>query len=146
MAFPATNFTLQQAWDLARGHAVRTKKVTEQIRTASAAGPIQRTEVLEHRRLLLEAVSAWNSVKSLAGLEQYAKDQVQDQTADIATEFNAMIAGANQLITWVEANFPTDGATEAALIRKVDGTVLTFTSAQLSTYRTHCSSYEALVS
>jgi len=78
------------------------------------------------------------SYRDIPGIAQYARDQENDQTYDVVTEFNAMITAIEAVITNIYSSFPKD-ANNFLLEKKllVDGTYefRIFTGVQLSTLR-----------
>lgn len=94
----------------ARNIAVQVKSRAQGDSAAMAAGDISGEVV----RDLGVAMSLWlsrlNEIRAIPGIGQYAKDQYDDQTYDIALEFTAMTAALQSVVTWVQTNMPADGS------------------------------------
>lgn len=148
MAFPASGQLLADALRGARNLATRLKVASVDIRTRSAAGPINRQDVVIFMGALSDAISQWGAISALPGIGQYARDQLGNQSLDLAAEFSAMVGAAVALKDWIFANFPKD-AGGAWLLESVDANgvrvPLTFTAASLAQFRTNCSAFEATI-
>lgn len=150
MAYPATLDSLQVALGLADAHATRTKGIVQTLRNASAAGPVGRQSIINLVSTLSQAIAAWNTVAARPGIAAYAQEQKGNASLDVAAEFMAMVTQATSLRDWIVANFPRDAATQAALIYVYDSsgnpTELTFTTADLVTFRTKADAFTATIS
>lgn len=78
------------------------------------------------------------NIGSIPGISQYAKDQEDDPTYDVAAEFNALIVSVEAVMSNIETTFPTD--VDGYLLEKqfnAQGTYdfRQFTGAQLVTLR-----------
>ncbi len=149
MAWPASTQTIVDAFQETNKKALGMKTRVQAVRDNSAAGPIDRNILLNLQRDLDTAIDLWNTAKAITGIVQYAKDQFADQALDVAAEFNGMVNAAITLRDWIFNNFPTDAGTGAVLVHTVDieGAVthLTFSSAQLATFRTHADTFTATI-
>lgn len=129
--------------------AVNVKKRTQIVRDDSAAGPILRNRLVNLIRILDEAVDKWDAVSSVPGIQAYARSQIDDNTLDIAAEFTAMRAACDELRNWIVANFPTDSQSGAWLVSAWSSAGLevhlTFSTAQLSQFRTRADSLLATI-
>jgi len=149
MAFPASQQLLVQALSKASELALRIKGHAQRVRDDSASGPIPRVNVVALMGALTKSIDAWNSISQLSGIQQYARDQYDDQNLNIGAEFTAMRSAAIVLRDWIFDNYPkaASGAWES-LSHTNDGAgvALTFTSAQLSQFRTEADAFLATIS
>jgi len=149
MSYPASIQTTHDAFASINNTAIRIKQRVIAVRNASAAGPIPRQEVLNLQLDLDRASDVFTAPKP-AGLVQYTKDQFNDQTLDVVAEFTTMNNAAIQLRDWIFNNFPRDAGSGAVLAATVDQdgnrVELTFSTAQLATFRTHCDTFVATIS
>lgn len=81
---------------------------------------------------------------NVAAANAYAQDRYNDPAFDMQAEFNAVIAGINAVLTWVETN--ADAAT-ILVFDANNGTVTwnTYSAAQLSGYSTELGNLIALI-
>lgn len=139
MAWPASQQTLSDA--LMRGNrtALTIKNDVMSIRNASVSSDITRRTFVTLQRQLTSAIDIFNEIKNVPGILAFAREQYDDPTLDVGTEFNAMVSAAENLRDWIFANFPTDSGSGAILAETVDSlgniTQLVFTSAQLDAFR-----------
>jgi len=111
MAFPSgkAKRSLSKAFAMAVVTAARLKEKAEGIHATSLAGDIQRKEIMVFPTDIADALDLWASVRTLPGIGQYAKDQLDDQTLNLGTEFTAMVAACEGVRDWITANFPNQG-------------------------------------
>lgn len=115
------------------------KKQAQALRADAAAGALPSGRILSMHQYLRAERVALVTASSTPGLAQFARDQKNNQSLDVVTEFNAVIAAIDGVVGWIAANFPTDVATGALLERTLgaDGPVeRTFTAAQTAGFRT----------
>jgi len=150
MTFPASQRRLQREFENAMDTTLSVQANVTRVRDDSAAGAIPRQEVLSIQRLLASAIGIWNAASGTAGMAQYARDQLDDQALNIGTEFTAMIAAAGSFRDWINTNLPRDSGSQAVLLQTADANGvradLTFTSTQLSGFRTEADAFLATVS
>ena len=150
MSWPASKQTLANAFKEANDGAIRTKQFVTTIRDISAAGETPRKRVINLYLDLQRSITEWVIAKSLPGIVAYAREEFNDPTLDVATEFNAMQTSAETLRDWIYNNFPKDASSGAWLVTAYDtnGELinLTFTSSQLSVFRTHADTFLATIS
>lgn len=146
MAFPSASGSrtedLESAWTNARQVADRVKQLCAQVNTASLAGSLSSTQLVNvaaqfaaHRQRLLQ-------IASVPGIGAYAQSQINEPGTDIALEFNTMTTALATTIAWITANFPKDagGYLLAAQFDANGRTVdRTFSTAALATFRTQIS-------
>jgi hypothetical protein len=149
MAWPASVTTIRSAFDNVNAAANRCKALVQTARNQSAAGPINRSNVVSIIKELDRAIGIWNAAVAIPGMSAYARDQFANQAIDVAAEFTAMTAAAATLRDWIFANFPKDAVSGAALLSSIDAagneTPLTFTTAQLATFRTNADTFTATI-
>lgn len=143
MAFPATGGTKEHLDDVlarTRSLARNVKNHANEIRTASAAGPIAARRIVTMADSFAQINAQFNTLKAAQGLGAYAKSQYDDAAFDIVAEFNAMQTALAGVIAWVVANIPKDSASNRwlAVEELVNGirTDRTFTSAATAPLRT----------
>ena len=149
MAYPASTQTLHDTLGRVNRTALTTQRQVQQLRNDSAAGDTIRQRYIDLQRTLDQAIKEWNKAASVPGIEAYARDQLQNQTLDLATEFSAMVTAATNLRDWINTNFPRDATTGAVLLKTVDTagteTPLVFTTAQTAGFRTQADAFIATV-
>lgn len=149
MAFPATQQILLEGFQQARSIASRVKTRVTRVRDLSAAGPINRFEVIKLVSLLSDSNTTLSSIASISGIGQFAQDQLDDNSIDIAAEFSTMNSAIIALRDWIVNNYPTDSGSGAWLVESYNNSgnsvPLTFTTAELVTFRTHCDTLIATI-
>lgn len=139
MTFKASGGTTEQLSDVLakiRAMARTVKGSAQSIHDHSAAGPLSARAIVEFSENLMQTNAEFDRLKALPGLAAYVKNQYDDQTYDIVSEFTAMQAAILSVAAWVETNIPNDG--RWLLIEEiVGGRVIqrTFTSAQTDPLR-----------
>ena len=148
MPFPASQELLFEGLQTARSIALTTKQEAENLKANSLLGPVARDELIRLMRLCDNAVVRWTAVAALPGIGQYAKDQLDDQTIDLAAEFLAMRTQAAALRDWIFNNFPKTGAGWLVYTYTAGGeeTDLTFSTVQLADFRTEVDLFTATIS
>lgn len=97
---------LSKAYQKAQNEAIRVKSFATQARAALLAGSVSANAVIQIMTNLKSSIEVWDSVSSLPGIAQYARDQEDDQTYDVVAEFLAMRTQAVAARDWVITNFP----------------------------------------
>lgn len=149
MAFRATS-------SIAAGEYQRAKQLAVQVQslatTRSAAFTASGATYSEIQTVIdnLANYSAWfDEIKTTAGILQYAKDQEDDQTYDVAAEFNALIAAIDATILQLSTDLPKDG-NDWLLVNKINanGTLVprNFTAGALATTIANLDAIAAAVS
>ena len=75
-------------------------------------------------------------IATIQGIAQYAKDQEDDQSYDVVSEFSALLSNLDAITSAISANYPRDEA-GYLLNRKVVGNSIefrTYTTGQLASY------------
>ena len=111
MAFPSgrTKDTLNKAFNDTQAHARNLKQDAIDIRDTSLAGDIPRKVIMEFNTKIADALDIWSIASAKAGIVQYAKDQLEDQTLTLPADFAAMTTTAIATRDWIIANFPNTG-------------------------------------
>ena len=150
MAFPASQPLPYEALSTARRTLAGLRATVSDLRTESVSADIPRTRVVGLMGLLAGAIDRLTAAAAVSGIGQYAKDQYADQNLDVVADFQSAVAAATSLRDWIYNNFPTDAGSGAWLATSYDNagteTVLLFTSAQLSGFRTQADAFLATVS
>lgn len=126
---------------------LKVKQQAQALRTDAAAGAIQSGRILSTHQYLRAERAALTAAASTPGLAQYARDQKNNQTLDVVAEFTAVIAAIDQVVGWIETNFPKDAG--GFLLERTlgaDGPLeRTFTPAQTAGFRTQLDSLIAMI-
>lgn len=135
MAFLASNVLPEQGYSRARQLALQAQSYC-QARAAQFASTTNADVILGTFIDLKRWHDELNTIKTIPGIAQYARDQENDQAYDVVSEFQALIDALNAALTNIFTTFPKDG--NGYLIEKkllVDGTYEfnTFSPAQLAT-------------
>lgn len=112
MAFPSSvgrPYILSNAWENARQFAGQLKTAAQNLRTASAAGLVSATDILNFQVQLADAKAQFAVYSAVPGLAAYAQAQVNDGSLNVATSFSTMVAQIDVCTGWVVTNFPKDG-------------------------------------
>ena len=142
MAYPTSRLrsVLARAFTNADSTAIRLRTLAAAWEGEMATGPVDASLILDD--LLAEMKSSRAVLiasKNTSGLLTYARDQFDDDTIDLPTEFTTLIAAIDGVIDWVVTNFPTDTGDwlERSTVA-VDGTITdrSFTTAQTAGLQT----------
>lgn len=148
MAFKATNIVPVRAYDRAKQTATGLRRFAQSLSTKLASGG-DSEQILSVVDSLVSFKNNLNASAGVAGIVPYAKDQEDDQTYDIVTEFTALIALIDLAVTEVVTTIPTDGS-GFLLIQTItaSGTRVprTFTAPQLAGIRTRLDNIVAGIS
>ncbi len=130
---------LSKAYQKAQNESIRVKQFATQARNALLAGAVSANAVIQIMTNLKSSIEVWDSVSSLPGITQYAKDQEDDQAYNVVAEFTTMRTEAVAARDWVITNFPksTGNFIEKDTL-ELDGaiTVRQFTPAQTTGLQT----------
>ena len=150
MAFPsnggATN-SLADVWRRVRAQAAQVKAASASLRVSAAAGPISAWQILAYTDELRQARARFAQASGVSGLLAYARDQIGNQSLDLAAEFTAMTAAIDSVIAWVVANLPNDGTWLQTVKLNANGSHewRTFSATATATLRTHLAALEATI-
>ncbi len=109
MAFRATNILPQKGYDQAKKIATQLKSFSTN-RSADLVGGGDSDQVLGTVDTMKLFKSQLNDVATIPGIGDYAKEQENDPTYDVAAEFIALLALIDAVITEVVSTFPVDGS------------------------------------
>ena len=130
---------LSKAYQKAQNESIRVKAFATQARNALIAGAVSANAVIQIMTNLKSSIEVWDTVSSLSGIAQYAKDQEDDQAYNVVAEFTTMRTEAVAARDWVITNFPksTGNFIEKDTL-ELDGaiTVRQFTPAQTTGLQT----------
>ena len=149
MAFPASQQTLEDALAKVRQVALRIQSQAQNLRTRTVSESVAREDFVVLQRQLDDAIEVWDAATAVPGLLQYARDQYNDQTLDISTEYTAMRAAAIDLRDWIFNNIPTSagGAVELKTNTTAGDLVdILVTPAQAAGFRTEADAFTATIS
>jgi len=142
MAYPTSRLrdVVARAFTNADSTAIRLRSLAGALDAQMAAGPVTATLILDD--LLAELKSSRTVLvasRDTSGILAYAREQFDDNTIDLPTEFAALIVAINSVVTWIFDNFPT--ASSGHLQRHIlatDGTLTdrSFSSVQTAGLRT----------
>lgn len=149
MTLVASTIYAQRAYENAMSTASALKSHITLVSDASLLGPTPRLTILGVQQLLGNAMVIWGQSVVTPGLDQYAKDQLDNDTYDIVAEITAVVDAATVLRDWINTNFPRDGGSNAVLLQTADvngiTTNLTFSTAQLAGFRTEAAAFLATI-
>lgn len=141
MAYPTSRLraVVARAFTNADSTAIRLRSMAGGLDGQLAAGPVTATVILDN--LLAELRSSRAVLiasRDTSGILAYAREQFDDTTIDLPTEFTALIAAIDDVITWVVDNFPIGTGDYLQRYKLApDGTLTdrSFTSAQTAGLR-----------
>lgn len=134
MSFRATK---PNAYDLAKSYAAELKRLCQDTKAATLAGPISANVIRQLFDKLLSVDDAFDTVAAIPGLAAYAKAQEGDVNYDVAAAFTAMTDAIDNVISWIITTIPTSGGFVLLEEWTVDGVdVRTFSTAQTANLRT----------
>lgn len=139
MTFPASSLLLSSVIERISDEMRGIKADAQNLRSASAAGPVQATAVVAYLGRLVDARDRMAALASAPGLGDYAKDQYNDPNLDIAAEYSATLAQINATRDWIVANFPKTPTTNELRERTFDANgraqSVTFSTASMAGLR-----------
>ena len=142
MAYPTSRIRrmVARSFTNADSTAIRLRRLSNTWIAQTAAGPVPATLILDDilEELKSSRISLIDS-RDTPGILAYAREQFDDITIDLPTEFTAMLAALDAVITWIFDNFPV--AASGHLQRftlEADGTLTDrmFTATQTAGLRT----------
>ena len=148
MAFRATNILPEKGYDQAKKIATSLKRFSAN-RSADLVGGGDSDNVLGTVDTMILYKTQLNAVATIPGIGDYAKEQENDPTYDVAAEFIALLALVDAVITEVVSTFPVDGSGFLlAYTISPDGTQIprTFNVAQMVDLRAALDAVDAGVS
>lgn len=109
MTFPASGGTLEQLADglaESRRLARNIKNRSQSLHDQSAVGDISARGIAIYADEMKQIDDRLNVLRQIPGMQQYARDQYNNQSLDIATEFTTMRNTLQTTITWIVTNLP----------------------------------------
>ena len=104
MAFRASNQIQADGYSEAKRLANELKAYCQQVHDASAAGPISGNVAIQlHERLIADR-ARFLAIRDVPGIAAYVQAQEDDDTYDVAAEFDAMVAAVESARDWLIAN------------------------------------------
>ena len=140
MSFVISTKTLAQAWNDAQEIARQMKASAQSQRTASLAGPLSSTRILNFEGQIRDWRDRLDVIAALPQIGAYVSGLADTpQGYNVATEFAAMRSAIVATIDWIRTNYPRDTTNTYLLERQWSAGGLverTFTTAALANYRT----------
>lgn len=138
---------LQRVFQQITDEAADIKSRAQSLRNASAAGPVQSSQIIDWFVSLANARTVIAALASTPGLPAYAQNEVDDDTYNVTTEYTAMLAAIDGALAWVTTNFPKDGSGYLLAYQFIGNayTARTFSTAALATFRTTLDSLIATI-
>lgn len=142
MAFRASNQIKSDGYAEAKRLAIALKSYCQDVKDASAAGPISGNLAIALHERLISDRARFVAIGAITGMAAYAQDQENDNAYDVVAEFNAMVAAIASVRDWLIANVSTSGwvtfSTSGVATK-------TFSSAQTAGLRTQLDSLIATI-
>jgi hypothetical protein len=135
MSFRATK---PNGYDEAKSIAAELKRLCQDTKAATAAGPVSANVIRQLYDRLLSAKARFAIIAAIPGIGAYAQQQEGDPLYDVAAKFTAMTTEINDTINWIIGAIPT-GTGGLVLLETwtTSGvSVRTFTTAQTAGLRT----------
>lgn len=150
MAFPASQGSLSDHLEHVCRVSLQMRDQCINVRDRLAASSAPSSLILDIEPRLRGFRAELVAVRDVPGIGPYAQEQLGDGTLNVATEFNAMIAAIDNVITWIRNNFPVaTGANAGVLLAQVFGVNgredRLFTSTQTAGLRTQLDALIATV-
>ena len=149
MAFKASDELPVDALRSAKFTAVELKRQLEGFNINLAASGADYEYLRGIYRVLVRADNFFNTVKSVRGIGDYAKDAEGDANYDIAVEFTAMQAAIAKAKGWMESKIPLSNRTLIPVADWGDNNTLVsdvFTAGQTDGLRTELTAVVATIS
>ena len=130
---------LGKAYATAQQESIRLKSFATSHSASMAAGNVSANQVQQVMLQMKSSIELWDSTSGIPGMQQYARDQEDDQAYDVVAEFLAMRNAAVAVRDEVINVFPTSAG---GFIEKdtyeLDGaiTVRVFTNVQTASLQT----------
>lgn len=143
MAFRASNQIQADALSEAKRRANDLKTYVNEVKAASAAGPISGNLAIALMERLVSDKARFAAIAAVPGIGAYAQAQESDGAYNVATEFTTMTNAIDSLGAWLIANVNTTGwvtFSASGVATK------TFTTVQTAGLRTAIDSLAATIS
>lgn len=149
MAVPITQQPVADALTIALRTVRTLRSYVHRLRTASAAGPVERHQLIDALKTLRSGIAQLTQVSVVPGIAAYARAQFDNPALDIVAECRALSTAATAMADWIVANFPKHSGSGAWLVFAYDSNgiavPLTFTSEDLASFRAHADAFLAMV-
>lgn len=99
---------LGRQYDRVQDEAVRLKTFSQTAKATLQRGPVDGNLIIHIMTTIVAGIVVLDDVAAMAGIVEFAKDQENDPTYDVAVEFTAMRAAAVSVRDWIITNFPKD--------------------------------------
>ncbi len=150
MAYPASQSNPARGLDKADERALIIKSRLTELNAESVAGPVDRHRLVRIMGLMDSSIILFNQIAAIPGIEQYARDQKDDQGLDVVVEYTAMVVEITALRDEIFTSFPKDAGSGAWLVQSFDAagiaTELAFTTVELNNYRASADAVIATIS
>lgn len=122
-AFPVQtpDEVLQATFNRASSIASNVKERAARARDELAGGDVDANRIISFAREMAGARQELNQLSSVSGLEQYVRDQMNDQTIDLTAEFLALEGAMEAFVEGVKSSIPVDGGSGFALLAQIGG-------------------------
>lgn len=129
---------LAKAYAAGQQEAIRLQSFATSHNNALAAGNVSANLVQQIMGQMKGSIEIFDVVSATSGMQQYARDQQDDQAYDVVAEFLAMRNASVAVRDWVINNFPTVGGFIQKDTYETDGsiTVRVFTSIETAGLQT----------
>lgn len=109
------------------------KQQTQRLSAQSSAGNVGARRLAEYASYLRDVKVDLAKYINTPGLDQYVKDEKNDQTYDLMAEYTALVAKIDAVIAWMVTNWPSADL----IVLNADGSFnyRQFTPAQTTTLR-----------
>ena len=108
MAFRASNLLPEKGYAEARQIAVNIKRSSNDY-IAKLAGGTDADSILSALWFFVRNSNRLNELATIPGIGDYAKEQENDPTYDVAAEFTALVALIDDAEAWIRTALPVDG-------------------------------------
>ncbi len=135
---------LAEAFLAARNEVFGIKQQVVGARNASLATAQNRSRFARLAAGLAGSKAFLATIEVVGGIQQYARDQLDDQTYDVGARFTDVQAAETALIAWILANYPASpSGHQLTSTFNPDGTSLedVFTVAQLAGFVTEADAF-----
>lgn len=136
MAFPANTLRLAPTLDQVAANMRGIKSFAQDRRAAMLAGNVGANSIIDIWERLKLAKSQLATLVATPGLPAYAQAQYDNESLNLATEYNAVVAAIDAVTANIESTFPKDAGNYLLAAQFNGGGVLTyrqFTPAQMAT-------------
>jgi hypothetical protein len=130
--------SLAFVWERALSLSARVKMSAQQIRAVSLNNTLTGQQVIEFSAYLADAKTKFQAVAATPGIAAFAQEQISDPAFNVATEFQAMVAGIDSTVAWIAANMPAASGYLQVITLNANGTYTwrVFTAAATAGFRT----------